>query len=233
MMRYNYIIVGCIILVGIALIIGVGVTTHSNMTVMRADKFSIPACVKYLEKKDYPLNYLKDLKLGDFVDARDLRDSFRQVLLSCKKNNVDHLLIAYLPIYFVELRKLLKNDFTTGCTLFLKSLGPQIQKLLTEVAHELQSTLPVTLIMPPAHALARVPIVTLSSEDRVRYLIKQFPLLDGIDYSNLETLTIINNQGSEQNTGLIDYLRYEYLYNKPLTYRIVETDKKHFHKYLE
>ncbi len=174
------------------------------------------------------------LTLEDLIDINDLEDSFKQVLHLCIKNKVDHLLIAYLPIYFVKMKMLTGKKFIEQSHEFMTIIAPQVARFIENIAQKEQITIPITIVVPPKEALEKVPSSIISKEDRVRYLIKQFPKLTLTD---TQTILIINNKGSSnkgssQNDGIIRYLKYEYLFDKPLTYEVCETDKKRFHKYL-
>ncbi len=217
------------------------VDAPQDVFVHTATSFNVPVqCSKLglLGCTPHPANYLKaggtklDLKLSDFIDIEDLKDSFTQALKLCEQHHIDHLLIAYLPIYFVETRSILKERFVPECQRFFQSIGPQIKGLIASLKKELNIAIPVTLIIPSAHVLERVPTRVLDDDDRIRYSIKQFPILKGINESSLNTIIIINNQDSDQNEQIISYLKYEYLFEKKLWYLSVETKKKRFHKYL-
>ncbi len=80
---------------------------------------------------------MKDLTLEDILDLAYLKDSFTQVLSICANTKIDHLLIAYLPIYFVKMRQLLKEAFVDECKMFLDTIGPQIATFIRDLKKEL------------------------------------------------------------------------------------------------
>lgn len=225
-----------------AFIIYRGILRDASVTRSTGTTFAVPQGCKRLALlgcTPHPTEYLShkkdpktmaNLTLKDFLDRDDLKDSFTQVLKICEDNKVDHLLIAYLPIYFVSMRKLLQERFVDECEIFLHTIAPQIADVIKTLKKELGISVPVTLVIPSREALEKTPRAIGSSEDRVRYSIKQFPHLDGIDH--LEDILIINNKGSSQNDGIIRYLRYEYLLEPPVSYTTRETSKKRFHAYI-
>ncbi len=212
----------------------VALITGSTFTVSQGVKrVALLGCTPhptvYLSQ-EYPKE-LANLRLEDFLDLAYLKDSFSQVLKICKDHQVDHLLIAYLPIYFVKMRQLLKERFVKECHAFLQTIAPQIAKFVRELKKELGITVPVTIMVPPQEALEKIPHTIASFEERIRYLIKQFPHLDGI--GRLESILIINNKSSssQEDDGIINYLQYEYLFEPPVRYTTCETTKKRFHLY--
>ena len=213
--------------------VGVSVSTGTSFVIPKGCKrLALLGCTPhptvYLSQKNPKA--LNTLELKDILDLDDLKDSFTQVLRICENNQIDHLLIAYLPIYFVKMRQLLKERFVPEAEAFLKAIAPQIATFIQELKKELDIQLPVSLLIPPKAALEKVPIELVSPEERVRYSIKQFPKLIGID--RLDSLVIINNKGSSQNDGILRYLRYEYLFEPPISYEVYGTQKERFHKYL-
>lgn len=175
---------------------------------------------------------IKKIKLEDFVDVNDLTDSFSQVIKLCIDNSIDTLIIAYLPVYFVDFKQKVKDNFIIFSVLFLEKIAPQIHQLLKSISNELHYNGKIFLVLPSTHKLYHVPESRISFDERVRYLIKQFPKLFAIEKSKLEKISIINNKDTEQNEGLINYLKYEYLFEKPIQYTTLSTNKKRFHKYL-
>ncbi len=230
-------------LIGLLLII-VGLFYYSRIpseaTVLTGSTFTVPTGCKrvaLLGCTPHPMVYLSqknpkqmaNLMLKDVLDLDDLKDSFSQVLRICEDTKMDHLLIAYLPIYFVKMRQLLKELFVSECHIFLQTIAPQIAKFVRDLKNELGITVPVTLVIPPREALEKVPDQIVSPEQRVQYSIKQFPRLSGID--RLEEILIINNKSTSQNEGIIRYLQYEYLLEPPVRYTTIETSKERFHTY--
>jgi hypothetical protein len=235
-----------ILLVGVITLHKVGIfDAHPRplITIYQGSRFKIPSGTKNLALlgcTPHPTAYvqkhgcatcLRELRLEYFLDIEYLKDSLKQVFHLCKENKVDHLLIAYLPIYFVALRTCLKETFLEGCTLFFKAIMPQINELIQTLAQECSFSIPITLLLPSQTELLRTPCGTISDEERIRYSIKQFPRLENFSY--LDTITIINNKNSGQNTAFIGYLEYEYLYEKKIGYQVVETNKEKFHRYKE
>ena len=168
--------------------------------------------------------------MDDFLDREYVRDSFVRTFNVCKEQGVDHLIIAYLPIYFVRMRQVLGGEFVASCRKFLSTITSEMTKLIEDAAQQADYKGQATLIIPPDYQLARVPLDSPDNEDRVRYLIKQFPVLRNMKESSLKLITIINNEQSAEDAMLIAYLKYEYLYEKPITYRTCSTGKKQFHK---
>ena len=214
-----------------------------DIALYKGCSFKVPATCKHLALlgcTPHPTHYIKQggkvdlcyLKLADFLDVTQLRDSFSQVPILCKNNKIDHLLIAYLPIYFVELQALLKNNFVSSCNIFLAVTASQVVSLLRELKNKLYPELSISLVLPNDEALRQVPSQKVSVEDRIRYSIKQFPRLRNIKESVLEVITIINNKNSGQDDGIINYMKYEYLFEKTLLYKILETSKTKFHTYI-
>ena len=206
------------------------------------DEFRIPEQCKHIALlgcTPHPTNYVKrhannpelldSIKLGDFLDLDYLGDSFNRTFMLCKENDIDHLVIAYLPIYYLGMHQLLGDGFVKSCRLFLdriiKEIVPFIEKEAQKVGYRGQ----ITVIVLPDYQLARVPMDLAGIEDRIRYLIKQFPRLKNISGSGLQTITIINNKESQEDDVIINYLKYEYLYEKPIMYKKLTTGKERFH----
>ncbi len=233
-----------LILIGI---IGIYVCTHQiteRVNVYTGTTFFIPAQVRnlallgctpqpsiYLQNKDNR-RFLSSIKLNKLLDIDYLKDSFEQTITLCKHNSVDHLLIAYLPIYFSDIKQSNPETFIDDCTTFLENIAPQIKTLIEEIMKTMDYSIPVTIILPTRKELEKVPSGRMTNKQRIQFLIKQFPQLINLNTSDLRIITIINNKNSDQNEEIINYFEYEYLFNKPIEYSILSTDKEKFHKYL-
>lgn len=212
----------------------VQVVTRTTFTVVPGYKrVALLGCTPhptaYLSQSNH--KEMAHLELKDFLDLAYLKDSFIQVLKICEDQKIDHLLIAYLPAYFVKMRQQLKEQFVKECQIFLHTVAPQIATFIRKLKKELALTVSVTIVVPPRESLEKVPANLSSFEERIRYLIKQFPRLDGIGH--LESILIINNKSSStEDSGIINYFKYEYLFEPPVRYLTSETTKKRFHQYL-
>jgi hypothetical protein len=175
---------------------------------------------------------LSKLMLTDFINLDDLKDSFTETLLLAKTHKIDHILIAYLPVYFIATKRLIKQDAAKRIQSFLISCGNQIGELVKKLQEELSIFIPITIVLPTKQALNKIPSDFVSDDEYVRCLIKQFPRLAGFENSNLKTITIINtSDDAGQNAPIINLLKYEYLFERPLEYREISTRKKRFHSY--
>ncbi len=188
-----------------------------------------PHPTEYIKKNNNSRQLLHTIKLADFLDIDYVRDSFKKTFSLCKEHDVDHLVIAYLPIYYSGMRKLLGEHFVDGCRIFFKRIIQEIIAIIEQSIVDTEFTGDVTLIIPPDYQLARVPQEISGIDERIRYLIKQFPVLKNISGSSLETITIINNRASREDDRLIDYLQYEYLYEKRIAFKKSDTGKERFH----
>ena len=215
---------------------------YTSLSIYTGDHFFIPDECKHLALigcTPHPTQYLVDhgnnkelirnLHIDDFLDIEYVTDSFVRTFEICKEQRVDHLIIAYLPIYFVRMRPILGNTFVSDCRMFLNNIVPEISKLIARALQQTEYQGKATLIVPPDSQLARVPQSIDNKDDRIRYLIKQFPRLKNITGSAIDTITIINNEQSSEDEMLIAYLKYEYLYDKPIKYCTCSTGKKRFH----
>jgi hypothetical protein len=190
-----------------------------------------PHPTAYLRKQGAHLSLLENIRLEDFLDIPYLQDSFHTTFIRCKEQAVDQLIIAYLPIYYMEMRTLLGVEFITGCHLFFKQLAPSIMQLIKMNAEAVGYDGTVTLIFPTDEQLNRVPSALDETEDRYRYLVKQFPRLHNLERSSVNTISIINNQASVEDDELIRYFKYEYLFEKRVAYKKMNIGKERFHKY--
>ncbi len=212
-----------------------------KVQVYQGDSFRIPSNCKHLALlgcTPHPIHYLKDhgndvrlletIALDSFLDVHYVRNSFDQTFTRCKEFAIDHLLIAYLPIYYIGMRSILGDKFIYGCKQFFRQIIPEITELIKESAASIGYDGGITLIIPTNHQLSHVPHQLAEPADRIRYLIKQFPVLKNISQSILQTITIINNKASDEDDMLINYLKYEYLYEKPIVYKNVTPAKIDF-----
>jgi hypothetical protein len=188
-----------------------------------------PNPTNYLKEQTDIANVLQTITLDDFLDIDYLQDSFDQTFALCKEHGVDHLLLAYLPIYYIGMHELLGNQFVSGCRIFLNRIIKNIAPIIEKCSANSGFKGKITLIIPMDYQLARVPLSITGIGERIRYLIKQFPKLKNITESSLETITIINTQESAENDMLINYLQYEYLYEKPVAYKKCNISKERFH----
>lgn len=217
---------------------------EKNVNIYTSEIFYIPKNVKHLAllgctpqpgkfvQQKCNVEALKNIKLNEFLDIEYLRDSFTTVLTLCKNNNIDHLLIAYLPVYFVDLKQILGSQFIEGSIDFFNAIKPQIQNLLQDIQNDMHCAVPITIIIPTIAKLKQIPNRRIDNAERIQFLIKQFPKIGNLNSSHIEMITIINNKGSDQNEDIINYLSYEYLLDKKLNYGVLETNKEKFHKYI-
>jgi len=235
-----------IILIGLCAVFGIIMLEHrehAQVTVYTGDQFTIPDSCKHIALigcTPNPTNYLaehgnnpdclKGLRASDFLDAAYVQDSFERTFAICKELGVDHLVIAYLPIYFVRMRPVLGDQFVCFCRMFLTNITADMTSLIKKAAQQAGYAGQATLIIPMDYQLAHVPFEITGKDERIRYLIKQFPVLKNITQSALSTITIINNEQSAEDEMIIAYLKYEYLYDKPIQYLTRSTGKKLFHK---
>lgn len=214
----------------------------TNVQVYTGDTFYIPAGCRNLGLlgcTPHPAHYLKEhgndaqlletITLSTFLDVDYVRDSFDRTFALCNVHQIDHLLIAYLPIYYIGLKQQLGDQFMSGCRHFFSRIVPEITSLITKSAVAVGYHGGVTLIIPPDYQLALVPQQLADTAERMRYLIKQFPKLNNISQSELQTITIINNKNSDEDDMLVNYFKYEYLYEKPVEYKKCDTGKERFH----
>ncbi|MFA6066334.1 MAG: hypothetical protein WC707_04115 [Candidatus Babeliaceae bacterium] len=188
-----------------------------------------PHPTAYLKRNNNNGELLRTLKLEDFLDIEYLKNSFERTFSCCKEQKIDHLIIAYLPVYYVDMRELLGKDFVQYCRVFLNRMAQEMPDIIEKTARASAFTGTTTLVIPPDYQLERVPHYLNGMPERIKYLIKQFPRIT--NKAKLETITVINNTQSQEDDMLIDYLQYEYLYEKPITYKKCVTGKDRFHKY--
>lgn len=210
--------------------------TGNHIYLKRDDKH-----VAFLGCTPHPTKYLKglpndhkailnEITLSNIIDIDDLLDSFCKTLFICKNNNVDHLIIAYLPIYFMELKQLLGKNFIQGIQEFFKNIVPSIILVISQAKSHSRYTGNITLILPPVDQLKLIPLHFKYPATRTAYLAKQFPRIKNIDAYPIETITIINNENDAESQELINYFSYTYLLKKPITYQVHAIGKKRFHK---
>lgn len=218
---------------------------QQQVVVSQTGVFYVPKSCKHLGilgSTPHPTLYVKKqkqldlqaIKLQDFLDITALKDSFTKTVQLCEKQGIDHLLIAYLPVYYAKLKNEFGERASSMVSIFLRSISPQIRELIQDVLISMDSALPVTLMLPTYNELKRIPDEVVSEEQYAQFLIKQFPALDWSD-SDLQYITIINTKldEGEQNNAIERYLQYEYLYNKPVQFMQAAIEKPRFHTYIE
>lgn len=229
-------------LLGIILI-GAATLLHAQVTMYRGTSFRVPPHCKQvaiLGSTPHPTQFLaeggtiqdlKKINLEDFLDVEYLYDSFKNTLELCMYNNIDHLVIAYLPAHFVAQRAAYPLPvYEQAMDHFLRRIGPQIKNVILKVQAVMDCKIPVTLIMPPRKVLKTVPSTFDSNEHRIQHYIRTFPRLKGL--KEPLQVAIINNRGSGQNDAIMRYLSYEYVLQVPLHFTVLELEKDKFHKYI-
>ena len=168
------------------------------------------------------------------MDITALKDSFAKTVQLCEKQGIDHLLIAYLPVYYAKLKNEFGERVSSTMSIFLRNIAPQIRELIQDILISMHSALPVTLMLPTYNELERIPDEVVSEEQYAQFLVKQFPALDWSD-SDLRCITIINTKldEGEQNNAIERYFQYEYLYNSPVQFIQTAIDKTRFHTYCD
>lgn len=239
----NKIVVSCFIIAGMLFAASVFKPANRQVQASVSEQFTIPTgcehialigCTphptEYLKQHNNDPSCLKTIRIHDFLDREYLADSYERTCLICKEQQVDHLIIAYLPIYFMRMRALLGDQFVRCCRKFLSNIKNDMVAVIEAAAQKVGYTGQVTLILPSDQQLSRVPTDLTEKEDRVRYLIKQFPFFINRGTSQLKRVTIINNEDSSADDMITSYLKYEYLYDSPVAYATCSTGKKQFHK---
>lgn len=188
-----------------------------------------PHPTRYLEEHGNDAALLHSLRIQDFLDLDYVTDSFIRTFELCKEKEIDHLLIAYLPIYYVRMRPILGDQFVHYCRVYFTKVVPALLQVIEQAQQQTNYYGKTTLITPTDKALSQIPKSIDDRNDRTRYLIKQFPKLHNISCSPLETITIINNAHSQEDNMLIAYLKYEYLFEKPIAYHKATLNKERFH----
>ncbi len=175
---------------------------------------------------------LKKINLQDFLDMEYLCTSWRNTLQLCMHNNIDHLLVTYLPGHFVAQRQAYPLPiYEREMYSFLRRIAAHIVDVIRATAHELGCIIPITLIVPPRSMLKAVPEAFDSDEHRIQHYIRSLPRLKGIAHKPLH-IAIINNRGSDQNEAIMRYLSYEYILQAPLRFSVLELEKEKFHVYI-
>jgi len=214
-----------------------------TITIMQSNIFDIPSNTKrlgiigstphptvFLNKRGYP--YLPK-NLSEFIEVESLRDSFEKTIVLGKQQGIDHLLIAYLPIYYSKIKKQLKDKTPLYINQFLKIIIPEIKEILENCLVKHSIPFQVTLILPTIERLQEIPEKLNSEEQYIQYLIKQFPYLNRLD-NELETIVIMNTSSghNEQDARIVRYFEYEYLLDTPVQYMLATIDKPKFHTYI-
>ena len=190
-----------------------------------------PHPTRYLQSQQHPLRALQDVTLATIIDTDDVQDSFNKTIELCVQHDIDHLFIAYLPIYCIDMRPILQHQFVEGCMLFFERIHAEILPFIHNAITAYGYDGNVTLILPSRTTIQHVPVSIGSIDDRIRYLIKEFPRITNLNQSQVTTIAIINNKESQEDDQLISYLKYEYLYERPVTYEKYTTNKERFHSY--
>ena len=183
--------------------------SSSKINIYTGDYFNVPENCKhialigctphptnYLKNKDNKFELLHNIKLNDFLDIEYLNDSFQRTFKICSDNKVDHLVIAYLPIYYIGLRQVFGNQFVRSCRVFLYRIIKEIESIIQNTSKSAGFAGNITLILPTDSELAKVPQNIADINERIKYLVKQFPRIE--NFNQLQTMTIINNKKSDE-----------------------------------
>lgn len=192
-----------------------------------------PHPTNYLKNNPEGINGLADITIGDLLDVPYVYDSFVRTFTACKQHTIEHLIIAYLPVYYVGMRALCKDRFVSSIKTFLTAIIEDMRSLITKAAHVTNYQGSIVLLLPPSYQLDRVPMEITSLDERCRYLVKQFPKIQNIAESSLAKIIIINNRESPEDDALINYFKYQYLFKKAISFDTVHINKERFHKYKE
>lgn len=180
---------------------------------------------------------IEKIDISDFLDIDYLKDSFTKTFLICKDQQIDHLVMAYLPIYFVDMQILLENDFLKASQIFLAGMKSQITPLIDSAAKTAGFTGSFQLVLPTAEQIQETPKYISSQDQRTAFLVRHFPYFDNLKNSQVKTLVIINNSppseiDNNEDNDLITLFRFIYLTQKELTFEQYGTGKTRFHKTL-
>ncbi len=253
-MAYNRVFYVVFSLLGLAFLFGIVryVLRHnsgvsgSNIVVLRSNRFIVPDNCKriallgatpnptlFLQSNRSAAGQLGRIRIDDFIDVSYLSDSFEEVLKLCVEQRIDHLVLAYLPVYYSKIREEYGEKAPQMIETFLASIVPQMREIIADVARKNTINIAVTIMPPVAHEINRMPAKVDSPRHYAQYLIKEFPHLDFCN-SPLETVVIINTNQAKNATeteDIISYLQYEYLFERLLVYEKAFIERPSVHKY--
>lgn len=113
-----------------------------------------PHPTQYLMDHDNNKELIRNIHIEDFLDIEYVTDSFVRTFEICKNEQIDHLIIAYLPIYFVRMRPILGDQFVPYSRMFLNNIVPEIKKLIEHAAHRTGYIAKTILISPTDQELS-------------------------------------------------------------------------------
>lgn len=247
---HNRVFYGIAVLLGLAIL--VGVVRHAlhrsdtDVVVLREGRFVVPGNCKrialigatpnptlFLQNNRSAATHLGCIRIDDFIDVSYLKDSFEQLLKLCVDLRVDHLVFAYLPVYYSKIQEEYGDKTPKMIEAFLTSLVPQMRNAIIDVVRKCGINVSVTIMPPVTDEINRIPAKVHSPRHYAQYLTKEFPRLD-FSNSQLETVVIINTnqiKNATETEDIVSYLQYEYLFERALTYEQAFIDKPSVHKY--
>jgi hypothetical protein len=218
---------------------------HSKkIEVLKADSFSISSSCRriallgatpnptfYLKSKDDWFTAISRIILKDFLNEEFLLDSYCRVLNICNEQFVGTVILAFLPSYYADIRYKLKEHFIEGIETFFERIIPQIYSLLEKAIEKTEFKGNIVLALPTEKQLNLMCRSLTDEDENICFFVKQYPHLEDIHKSQLEEIIIITNSGLEaQSKKVVEYLKYEYLFEKDLKYSTYYTGKRRFHE---
>lgn len=193
-----------------------------------------PHPTHYIQKN---INSIKNIDFNTvdiekIIDIDYFKESIEKTIICCKKNNINLLIFAFLPVYYAEMIRMIglkKSQYIYEA--FNKAYLPTIIDFYKNITKKLNYTGEIIISIPPSSFLKYIPTQYFSDIQRAYFLISQFPTLN---FSENEEylIIIINSLPSLEDTNIIKNLKKKYKNNNNFFYKIDHINKDKFYKYI-
>jgi hypothetical protein len=171
------------------------------------------------------------INIEKIIDIEYFKESVEKKIICCKKNNINLLIVAFLPVYYTEMIKILglkKSQYIYEE--FNRVYLPIIFNFYKNISKKLNYLGEIIISIPPSDFLKDLPSKSLSDEERGCFLISQFPTLNFSENEEY-TILVINSFPSSEDRNIIKNLQKKHPTNN-FFYKIDHINKNKFYKYI-
>lgn len=164
-------------------------------------------------------------ELAHIIDKEYYYNSWKEVLELCNKNSITQLIVAYLPVYFVELQKIWTMQTAQHAAIFFEKSKEYIINSIYRASQDVQFRGTIVIVIP-----VRSQFDLLNSQDvenRTYSLFTHFPKLN-IPVNS--TITIFNTCNAHNESKYL-YELFKNTYPQAI-WKLQFLQRSQFHKYI-
>ena len=164
-------------------------------------------------------------ELAHIIDKEYYYNSWKEILDVCNKNSINQLIVAYLPVYFVELQKIWTTQTGKYAEIFFEKSKEYIINTAYRASQDVQFQGTIVIVIPVQSQFDHLSVEQL--KDRTYSLFTDFPQLSiSVNY----TITIFNTYNTHNESKYL-YELFKNTYPQA-TWKLQFLQRSQFHQYI-